>query len=298
MTSHSLFVNAPSFPPEILSLIFDETETTSLATVLRCNSTFYYIAYHSLYHDIYSPWTGLGRVRLLKALANASNPAHHPGRLPSPARAVRSIVIDFHSHFATANLLRLINRALKAMQNLRELTLEFSTTSGNALNHIAWCLTGTTFCLRKLDTTIRSDNTFLAWLAHPNQDSLTALTLRGHLLPADSTTPSLPQSALPALGLLRSTYIDNEFNAMFLRGRPVQTVGLTLFPGSSLNRLDMLCRTSMPVRDLRLLCTQQSAEEVVSAIAERLPSIESLYIAVVDTPSADVRPLPFFIFIF
>lgn len=282
-----------SLPPEVLGIIFDETDTESLPSVLCASSTFYSIAYRSLYREIPNRPTGRKRAQLLQTLANVSDPARHPARLPSPTQVVHLLSLDFHSNNVTANLLRLVNCALKATENLRELMLEFSSTDN--FQHMAWCLMGTTFRLRRLYTSVGLDAALFSWLAHPNQRSITELNMRGHQMVPFSLSTYLPSDALPSLTNFRSVHLESSFNTLFLAGRPVQSVGLTLFPYSRLRSLDAACRTSTPVRRLTVLCLEESCSEgLVAEIAVRLPALESLHVVILATPFSDVRLIHYF----
>ncbi|GJE93597.1 hypothetical protein PsYK624_097570 [Phanerochaete sordida] len=282
-----------TLPSEVLSLIFDETDTETLSAVLLASSECYSIACRSLYREIPNRSTSQKRVQLLQSLARASDPAFHPSRLPSPAQAVRLLSLDFHSANITANLLRLLNRALRATTNLRELLLDFSP--GTSFRPTAWCLEGTTFSLRRLFTSIGLDATFFAWLSHSNQRGILELNLRGHQMvpyPSVGAPPPLAPDALPALKSFRSVHLESACTALFLAGRPVRSVGLTLFPLAADATLDTLRGTSVPVRRLTLLCLEESASDVlVSAVAARLPGLESLHIVILATPFSMARLL-------
>ncbi|EKM51232.1 uncharacterized protein PHACADRAFT_177898 [Phanerochaete carnosa HHB-10118-sp] len=292
MALPNLFDHTRTLPPEVLSLVFDETDTEDLPSVLRASSALYAIAFRSLYREISNCKTGQKRVQLLQSLARASDPAFHPTRLPSPTLVVRLLSLDFHSNTVTANLLRLINRALRASTNLRELILEFS--AANNFQPTSWCLLGTTFYLRRLYTSVGLDATLFTWLAHPNQRLLIELNLRGHQIPSrycgKGADLSLPPDALPALASFRSVHLDSACTTIFLAGRPVQHVGLTLFPLSAHSALDGLCGTSVPVRRLTVLCLEEHASEaLVAEIAARLPGLESLHVVVLMTPYTSVK---------
>lgn len=288
-----MIVDRAALPPEVLSLIFDETETQDLPSVLRASSQFYSIGHSSLYREIPNRKTGPKRVQLLLSLARAADPAFHPARLPSPALAVRLLSLDFHSSSVNGNLLRLVNRALRATTNLRELLLEFS--AANSFEPTSWCLLGTTFRLRRLYTSVGLDAPLFAWLAHPNQQDITELNLRGHRMSRVKRNGSgsgelLPPGALPALASFRSVHLDSASVALFLAGRPVQSVGLTLFPFAAERSLDALRTTSTPVRRLTVLCLEEPASDaLVAAIAARLPALESLHVVILATPFSAVR---------
>lgn len=281
-----MILDRAALPPEVLSLIFDETDTQDLPSVLRASSQFYSIGYSSLYREIPNCKTGRKRVQLLQSLARAADPAFHPARLPSPALAVRLLSLDFHSSNVNGNLLRLVNRALRATTNLQELLLEFS--AANSFEPTSWCLLGTTFRLRRLYTSVGLDGPLFSWLAHPNQQDITELNLRGHRMLRAKRSGSgavLPPDALPALASFRSVHLDSASVALFLAGRPVQSVGLTLFPFAAERSLDALRTTSTPVRRLTVLCLEEPASDaLVAAIAARLPALESLHVVILATP--------------
>jgi hypothetical protein len=297
-----------SLPPEILELIFDRTEESSLPFVLLANSALYTIGSRSLYRTLTNRHTTRQRILLLQSLANSST-LHESRRLPNPAQSVRLLHLDFSSTTGiTSNLLHLIQRALHAASNLRELLLEFASLDN--YKRTAWCLQGTSFKATKVYTSVGLDSDFFDWISDSNQDSIQELSLRGHHLyhaPSISALllsskfaqaasgpklclPTLPPHALPNLRSFRSVHLSESYVAVFLTARPVESVALTLFPFSRLAGLDALALTSTPVRRLTVLCLDDSAADVlVEEVAKRLgPELESLHIVILSVPYGEV----------
>lgn len=286
MTTLSPFDRCKLLPPEVLELVFDQVRLNDLPSVLLASTAFYATGSRSLYRSIACPDTTRRRVLLLRTLANSGDPTYHPSHLPNPALAVRVLNLDFHPNTVSSNLLRLVQRVLHAVTNLRELQLEFSSVDN--YQRTAWCLHGTTFRLQKLFTSVALDDAFAAWLADARQASIAELSLRGH----QRCPPplALAPAALPRLASFRSVHLDSRYNALFLRGRPVESVALTLFPLSRLRALDAVTLTSAPVRRLTVLCLEeQCADALVAEVAARVPALESLHVVILAVPFTDVR---------
>lgn len=269
-------------------MVFEQVATKDLPSVLLASSAFYTIGLRYLYYHASCPDTTRKRVLLLQTLAYVSNSGKHPPRLPNPALAVRILDVDFHPNTISANLLRLVQQALRELVNLRELQLEFSSIGNHS--HVAWCLLGTSFHLERLHTSVALDVYFEAWINAENQSSIKELSLRGHQL---CSTISLSPKALPNLTSFRSVHLDNSHNTSFLRGRPVESVALTLFPLLRLKELDSLTMTSTPVKRLTALCLEdQCADILISEIAARLRELESLHVVILSVPFNDVSTCP------
>ena len=278
------FSHANFFPPELLTLIFEHLVTEDLPSVLLVSSAFYTLGYCILYRYVTCPRVTRKRILLLQTLVKVSNPMQRPHGLPNPALAVQVLHINFHANTISSNLLRLIQRALKEVTNLNELQFELSSVDN--YHHCAWCLSGTSFQLRTLHTSLALDNDFETWINAENQRSIEELSFRGH---PKCSAITISHEALPKLSNFRSVHLDSQFNTAFLRGRPVDSVALTLFPLSRLAELDSLSVTSTPVKRLTALCLEDECSHIlISEIATRLPELESLHVVLLSVAFSDV----------
>jgi len=139
-----------------------------------------------------------------------------------------------------------------------------------------------------------------------SQPEIRDLSLRG--IPAYTSDPfTIPPSALPHLESFRSVHVDpdtlGEVSALFLppimrapsrpqqstgltaappqviATRPVQGISLSLFSEHGYRALEVLARTSTPVRRLTILIVDASApSELFPQLAARLPHLEALHI--------------------
>ena len=164
-------------------------------------------------------------------------------------------------------------------------------------------LTGPCHVMSRLDQDLA---TFLE-----SQPEIRDLSLRG--IPAYTSDPfTIPPSALPHLESFRSVHVDpdtlGEVTSLVLSlpfhidncgqviaTRPVQGISLSLFSEHGYRALEVLARTSTPVRRLTILIVDASApSELFPQLAARLPHLEALHIvALVQQYNLVCRPLFF-----
>jgi len=128
-----------------------------------------------------------------------------------------------------------------------------------------------------------------------SQPEIRDLSLRG--IPAYTSDPfTIPRSALPHLESFRSVHVDPDTlgevgglslvsplrltpAAQVIATRPVQGISLSLFSEHGYRALEVLARTSTPVRRLTILIVDASApSELFPQLAARLPHLEALHI--------------------
>ena len=132
-----------------------------------------------------------------------------------------------------------------------------------------------------------------------SQPEIRDLSLRG--MPVCTSSPlafTLQPSALPHLETFRSVHVDpdtlrevlrpplslssTKLNSAYLQviaTRPVQGISLSLFSEHGYRALEVLARTSTPVRRLTILIVDASApNELFPQLAARLPHLEALHI--------------------
>jgi hypothetical protein len=129
-----------------------------------------------------------------------------------------------------------------------------------------------------------------------SQPEIRDLSLRG--IPTYTSDPfTIPRSALPHLESFRSVHVDPDTlgevgtpmsivrplrltaAAQVIATRPVQGISLSLFSEHGYRALEVLARTSTPVRRLTILIVDASApSELFPQLAARLPHLEALHI--------------------
>jgi len=143
-----------------------------------------------------------------------------------------------------------------------------------------------------------------------SQPEIRDLSLRG--MPACTSSPfTLQPSALPLLETFRSVHVDPDtlcevtlrhtpsrssaradlVPPQVIATRPVQGISLTLFSEHGYRALEVLARTSMPVRRLTILIIDASApNELFPQLAALLPHLEALHIVALVQHYDLVRP--------
>ncbi|KAF8495925.1 hypothetical protein F5888DRAFT_509673 [Russula emetica] len=206
-------------------------------------------------------------VRLLLSLANA--PA-------ARCALVKSLSLDFSDNRVLFALELLIARVLRLLPRLRSLNVEVSIHE-NRHRALAWIFPGDApFRLLSFATSIRLDQDLATFLE--SQPEIRDLSLRG--IPAYTSDPfTIPRSALPHLESFRSVHVDPDTLGEVIATRPVQGISLSLFSEHGYRALEVLARTSTPVRRLTILIVDASApSELFPQLAARLPHLEALHI--------------------
>ncbi|KAL4072039.1 hypothetical protein J3A83DRAFT_4372019 [Scleroderma citrinum] len=250
-----------ALPVETLDLVVECLPRKELLAVIKTNTLFHRIAARVLYRSV-SKLEPIQAILLVKTLA-------HNDFYPS---FVRHIELKWSDNTLTANLLRLLNRALRRLKHLLHLTLEFSTND-NASN-VASVLWGCTFSLKNFETSMCCGSTLVRFLE--TQNSITDLCLQG--ANTIDTIP-LPPNALPHLSHFRTVLSPPAMVANFIRGRPIESVSMTLYPGDSRSSLDVLLLSSRRVRRL-IVMSFGAAQPIIlfKDISARLPWLEALHV--------------------
>ncbi|KAI9455670.1 hypothetical protein BJY52DRAFT_1279067, partial [Lactarius psammicola] len=273
--SHSALINLPleliDYTLSFLSWPFD------LHPLLLVNQYLNSITERVLYRNI-GDLPAQRSVRLLLSLANA----------PAARRdLVKALEVNFTENRVLFALELLIAKVLGLLPRLRVLNVEVSVHE-NRHRALAWIFPrDAPFQLRSFSTSIRS----LAWPSPSHnrldpdlaaflesQPEIRELSLRG--MPACTSSPfTLQRSALPRLETFRSVHVDPDTLCEVIATRPVQGISLTLFSEHGYHALEVLTRTSMPVRRLTILIVDASApNELFPQLAARLPHLEALHI--------------------
>lgn len=272
-------------PSETLEFVFVHLSRDDLLSILTASSFFHHLAARLLYRTLVDvhPKRAL---RLLKTLVR--NDFYPP--------LVRRFDLDWTDNILTANFLRLLHRALQRLRHLSYLGLEFSVIDNTA--NFAWILQGCSFSLRVFTTSIRCEPLLARFLG--TQPDLVEICLRGlHPSPNLSTRPSdnpcfpLAPDALPRLRHFRTVLASPDLTADFVRGRPVESVSLSLCPGDAASSLDALLLSTRPLRRLTVMSFDADAPAaLIASIAARLPALEALHAVVLLQHSTHVRPPP------
>ncbi|KAG1824704.1 uncharacterized protein BJ212DRAFT_1261215 [Suillus subaureus] len=253
-------------PVEILELIFSYLERCELVPVLGSNSVFHNTASRAVYRNI-SETSSVKAWRLIKTLASNATYSRH----------VRSIDLDFANNLITANILRLLNRALQQLKSLTTLILDFSQTDNAA--DIAWIFQGCSFSLATFTSSMRCDRSLAKFLAM--QPTITELCLRGFNKEYDFT---LEPRALPKLEHFRTVLSYPSIIGEVLRGRPVESVSMSLYPGDVCTSLDTLLLSARPIKKLTVMSFESDPPvALLPLIADRLPHLEAFHLVVLMT---------------
>ncbi|KAG1748183.1 hypothetical protein EDB19DRAFT_248422 [Suillus lakei] len=253
-------------PIETLELVFNHLERRELIPVLGTNSVFHHTASRALYRNI-SETTSVKALQLIKTLA--SNDTY--------SRQVRSIDLDFANNLITANILRLLNRALQRLKSLTTLILDFSQIDNSA--DVAWIFQDCSFSLTTFTSSMRCDRSLAKFLAM--QPKITELCLRGFNKEYDF---SLDRKALPKLEHFRTVLSYPSIIGEVLRGRPVESVSMSLYPGDVSTSLDTLLLSAAAIKRLTVMSFESDPPvALLPLIADRLPHLEAFHLVVLMT---------------
>ncbi|KAF8553049.1 hypothetical protein OG21DRAFT_1597842 [Imleria badia] len=250
-------------PPETLELILLDLARGDLVAILTVSSHLHHVAARVLYRALIDipPQRAL---RLVQTLSR--NDVYPP--------LVRRFDLEWTENILTANFLRLLRRTLQRLTNLTYLGLEFSTND-NAAN-LAWILQNCPFSLRIFTTSMRCEPLLARFLE--TQHAVVEICLRGfnpvHTFP-------LPPHALPRLAHFRTVLSSPHVTADFVRGRPIETVSMSLYPGDATASLDALRLSTRPLRRLTVMSFDVgSPAALITEISTRLPTLEALHAVV------------------
>ncbi|KAI0072625.1 hypothetical protein K474DRAFT_1604773 [Panus rudis PR-1116 ss-1] len=262
-----------SLPPEVLQFVLRELDQADLCIAIRLSKTFYSIGIRILYREIGDTQPKLApknSILLLKSLTSTRNPADADLRCSH----VRLLRLDYLDGRITANLLRLLRRALSKLHALRELHLEFSLQDN--YYWLAWCLHDCPAQLRVFTTSIRCDASLAAFLV--KQHELVELGLRGF----QTTSPFiLPPTSLTKLSSFRTIHAGVAVLEEVVRGRPIDSVSISLFPEDEFSPLDVLQSSSVEIKRLTVLALDDTPPvNLFAQVASRLPTLEALHIVV------------------
>ncbi|KZT65669.1 hypothetical protein DAEQUDRAFT_676377 [Daedalea quercina L-15889] len=251
------------FPIEMLELILQELEQGHLPCVLRANSTLHNVGVRVLYRSI--PHLPVARsIACLKVLSSNT----------TLATLVRELRIGWSDSRVTGNLLRLLRGALQQLRNLRSLFVELSPHD-NHFSH-AWVFDDAPYKLRAFATSTRCDSTLARLLEQ--QPLIRELQLRGFQtnLPFVLSPP-----ALPRLESFRCTHAGAAAMAEVLRGRPVESLSISLFADEGFDPLDTLRLPSVPLKRLTLMALDElPATKLLHEVSARVTELEALHIVV------------------
>ena len=271
LTTRSISI-FPILPVETLEFIFSHLKRSELIPALYCNSLFHNIGCRVLYRII-TETSSAHAVKLLKILA--SNDAY--------SRYVRFIDLDFADNILTANLLHLLHRVLQRLHSLTTLILDFSMRDNTP--DVAWILEGCSFSLTSFTSSMRCDCSLARFLA--TQPRITELSLRGFSALYDF---ELEPKALPNLEHFRTVTACPSVIGEVLRGRPVQSVSMSLHPGDIGISLDTLLLSAATIKRLTVMSFEsQPPVTLIPLIANRLPRLEAFHLVLLMTNYTQVR---------
>ncbi|KAG9312520.1 hypothetical protein JVU11DRAFT_6915 [Chiua virens] len=247
-------------PPETLELVLAHVSRSDLVSILTTCSLFHQVAARVLYRTLVDI-TPKPALRLIKTLARND---FYP-------QLVRRFDLEWSHNVLTANFLRLLHRTLQRLDHLTHLGLEFSAI--DMTSSLAWILQGCTFSLRVFTTSMHCDPLFARFLE--TQRNIVEVCLRGfhpvHTFP-------LPPQALPRLKHFRTVLSSPHVTADFVRGRPVESVSMSLYPGDAMSSLDALLLSTRPLRRLTIMSFDVACPAaLVTEISTRLPTLEALH---------------------
>jgi hypothetical protein len=261
-------------PPETLELVLGYVARGDLVAMLTASSVVHQVAARVLYRALIDipPKRALGLVQTL-----ARNDIYPP--------LVRRFDLEWTDNILTANFLRLLHRTLQRLAHLSYLGLEFS--AGDNTSNLAWILQGCSFSLRVFTTSMRCEPLLARFFE--TQHNLVEICLRGfnpvHTFP-------LPPQALPRLKHFRTVLSSPHVTADFVRGRPVESVSMSLYPGDAALSLDALLLSTRPLRRLTVMSFDVgSPAALITEISTRLPGLEALHAVVLVRHSTHARPL-------
>ena len=258
-----------SLPIELIEMITSWLRRPELLSTCLTSKVLNSLGTRYLYRQV----TRLDRLQTIRFLRSLTvNPDDE--RTLKRAAHVRSIFFDFSPCRVTANLLRLLHRALRSFVSLKSLSLEF----GMQDNHysLAWFLLDCPFQLRSFTTSIRCDDTLAAFIE--GQRKLEELVLRGF----QTTSPFvLSPEALPRLNAFRTVHAGVPVLKQVMTGRPIEAVSLSLFQEDMFEPLDTLLLSVTQVKRLTIMSLGDTPPDLLlPEISARLPGLEALLIVV------------------
>lgn len=258
-----------SLPIELIEMITSWLRRPELLSICLTSKVLNSLGTRYLYRQV----TRLDRLQTIRFLRSLTvNPDDE--RTLKRAAHVRSIFFDFSPCRVTANLLRLLHRALRSFVSLKSLSLEF----GMQDNHysLAWFLLDCPFQLRSFTTSIRCDDTLAAFIE--GQRKLEELVLRGF----QTTSPFvLSPEALPRLNAFRTVHAGVPVLKQVMTGRPIEAVSLSLFQEDMFEPLDTLLLSVTQVKRLTIMSLGDTPPDLLlPEISARLPGLEALHIVV------------------
>ncbi|KAG8215746.1 hypothetical protein J3R82DRAFT_7644 [Butyriboletus roseoflavus] len=272
---HSNLSSLPNkmVPPETLELVLGHISRDDLVPILTTNSLFHQVAARVLYRTL-TDIPPKRTLRLIKSLAR--NDLYPP--------FVRRFDLEWNENILTGNFLRLLHRALQRLTHLSYLGLEFSATDNPS--NLAWILQGCTFSLRVFTTSMRCEPLLARFFE--TQHNLVEVCLRGfnpvHTFP-------LPPEALPRLRHFRTVLSSPHVTANFVRGRPIESVSMSLYPGDATTSLDALLLSTRPLRRLTVMSFDIGPPAaLITEISKRLPALEALHAVVLVRHSNHATP--------
>lgn len=266
-------------PPETLELVLEYLSRGDLVPILTTNSLLHQIAARVLYRALIDipPKRAL---RLIKTLAR--NDLYPP--------LVRRFDLEWNENILTGNFLRLLHRTLQRLNHLSYLGLEFSANDNPS--NLAWVLQGCTFSLRVFTTSMRCEPLLARFFE--TQHNLVEVCLRG-FNPAH--TFPLPPQALPRLKHFRTVLSSPHVTADFVRGRPIESVSMPLYPDDATTSLDALLLSTRPLRRLTVMSFDIGPPAtLITEISKRVPALEALHAIVLvrhSTPASPFRSIRF-----
>ncbi|KAG5643847.1 hypothetical protein DXG03_009578 [Asterophora parasitica] len=272
-------------PVEVLDNVLQSLPRDELLPCLRVNSAFNTIASRVLYRTIDKLKPPSSILCLLELERN-----------PRVRTLVRTLDLDWNGPEAsipTRNLYNLLHRVLLNLTGLLNLSLELPRTDGPC-----WILSGCTFALQVLSTSLPCDMTFAHFL--DTQPSIRDLSLRGlnyhicealpFIVPGFPTTtfstqiPDFPlaPTSLPRLTSLRSVHGGPSIIANVAQGRPVEVASLALFPTKSSQTLKALSLSKAPIRRLSLMSFDSLVpqHDLISEVSSLFPHLEALHLVI------------------
>jgi hypothetical protein len=261
----------PILPVETLELVFSHLERRELIPILSSNSLFHNTASRVLYRTI-TETTSVRVVQLVKTLA--SNDAY--------PRHVRSIDLDLGDNTITTNFLHLLHRVFQRLNSLTTLILDFSTIN---CADVAWIFERCSFSLMSFTSSMRCDRSLARFLA--TQPRITELSLRGYSPAHDF---KLEPEALPLLEQFNAITSCPNIIKEVLRGRPVQSLWISLRSGDVNTSLDNLLLSSTGIKRLTIInFGSEPPVTLLPLIADRLPQLEAFHLMVAMTTYTQVR---------
>ena len=250
-------------PVEILDQIFKLLHRGDLYRILQVNCCFYSLGIRILYRSV----VDLQPDQTVELLQSLCENEHNPP-------LVREFVFEFGACCILGNALPiLLHRALTRLTALVLLSVTFQQRSNN--QSLAWIFDGCSFSLQQFETSIRCDASLARFL--DRQPNITRLALGGF-------QPGLPftllPSSLPQLSHIRAVPSGPPMLAEVIRGRPVQSVSLTLSMHDGTLALESLRLSSRTISRISGVVFHDEMEPsfLFSEISQRFPELRELHI--------------------